>query len=236
VVPFAFTRFGRDEIQGGDQRFYLAGVRMHFTRQGFFRVDGSFGKEPWAGQTFDVHSTRLIAEGQPVRWLNLNAYYSFGQSVYYDATNPFVGHSRNLSVGGSFQPSSRFNQTVSWDHASFDRLTGEPVYAVDVLNLRSTFLFDRHFLLRAIVQYDSSKRQVLTDVLGSFELRPGHRGLRGLWLVDRAARVGRCSLPAGPRRLPDHAARLLLQGVVQPPLLGGGFRRRPGPFARPRGP
>jgi hypothetical protein len=173
VVPFAFTRFGRDEIQGGDQRFYLAGVRMHFTRQGFFRVDGSFGKEPWAGQTFDVHSTRLIAEGQPVRWLNLNAYYSFGQSVYYDATNPFVGHSRNLSVGGSFQPSSRFNQTVSWDHASFDRLTGEPVYAVDVLNLRSTFLFDRHFLLRAIVQYDSSKRQVLTDVLGSFELRPG---------------------------------------------------------------
>jgi hypothetical protein len=33
--------------------------------------------------------------------------------------------------------------------------------------------FDRHFLLRAIVQYDSSKKQVLTDLLASYELRPG---------------------------------------------------------------
>jgi hypothetical protein len=173
VVPFAFTRIGRDIVQGGDQRFYLGGVRMHFTRQGFFRVDGSFGKEPWAGQTFDVYSTRVMAEGQPLRWLNLNAYWSFGRSVYYDSANPFAGNSLNVSVGGSFQPSSRFNQSVSWNHVSFDRTTGEPVYSVDVLNFRSTFLFDRRFLLRAIVQYDSSKRQLLTDLLASFELRPG---------------------------------------------------------------
>ena len=174
IVPFVFTKFGHDEIQGGDQRFVLPGLRMHFTRQGFFRIDTGWGKEPWAGQVFDTRSTRVIAEGQLTGWLRLNAYYSFGRSVYYDTDAPFVGRSRSLSLGGSFQPSSRFNQSASWDRVDFDRLeTGERVYRVDVVNLRSTFLFNRHFLLRAIVQYDSSRDQVLTDLLASYELGPG---------------------------------------------------------------
>ena len=93
----------------------LPGLRMHFTRQGFFRIDTGWGKEPWAGQVFDTRSTRVIAEGQLTGWLRLNAYYSFGRSVYYDTDAPFVGRSRSLSLGGSFQPSSRFNQSASWD-------------------------------------------------------------------------------------------------------------------------
>jgi len=64
IVPFVFTRFGHDEIQGGDQRFVLPGLRMHFTRQGFFRVATGWGKEPWAGQTCDTRCTRVMAEGQ----------------------------------------------------------------------------------------------------------------------------------------------------------------------------
>jgi hypothetical protein len=73
----------------------------------------------------------------------------------------------------SVQPSARFNQAVSYQRVAFDRLEGDPVYRVDILNLRTTFQFDRHLFLRAIVQYDSSTHEVLTDVLASFELVPG---------------------------------------------------------------
>jgi len=37
----------------------------------------------------------------------------------------------------------------------------------------TTFQIDKHLFLRAIVQYDSSRRQVLTDFLASWELLPG---------------------------------------------------------------
>jgi hypothetical protein len=47
------------------------------------------------------------------------------------------------------------------------------VYRVNVLNLRSTYQFSKHLFVRGIVRYDSDRRQVLTDVLGSFELLPG---------------------------------------------------------------
>jgi hypothetical protein len=173
VVPFVFSRVGRDRIQGGDLRFILPGIRMHMTRQGFFRVDTGWGREPWAQETFSTRATRAMGQAQFTRWLNLFALYSFGQSIYYDGDPAFLGRSRTLQVEASLQPSPRVNQSVSYQRVAFDRLSGEPVYRVDVLNLRATFQFDRHFFARAILQYDSSRRQVLTDLLGSFELMPG---------------------------------------------------------------
>jgi hypothetical protein len=173
VVPFVFARAGHDLIQGGDLRFVLPGLRMHFTRQGFFRVDTGWGREPWAQETFDTRSTRVMGQAQLTRWLNLFSVYSFGRSIYYDEEAPFLGRSRTLSVEASFQPSARFNQSVSYQRDAFDRISGEPVHRVNVLNLRTTFQFDRHLFVRGILQYDSSRRQVLLDLLGSFELVPG---------------------------------------------------------------
>ena len=71
IVPFVFSRALRDEIQGGDGWFVLPGLRMHFTRQGFFRVDTGWGQEPWAQQIFETRSTRFIVQAQITRWLNL---------------------------------------------------------------------------------------------------------------------------------------------------------------------
>ena len=57
---------------------------------------------------------------------------------------------------------------------AFDReSTGERVYDLDIVNSRTTYQFTRSFFLRALVQYDSSRSQVLTDFLSSYELRPG---------------------------------------------------------------
>jgi Domain of unknown function (DUF5916)/Carbohydrate family 9 binding domain-like len=173
IVPFVFSRGLRDEVQGGDGWFLLPGIRMHFTRQGFFRVDTGWGQEPWAQRTFSTRSTRVIAQAQITRWLNLGSNYQFGRSVYYDAHDPFVGRSRSFYLEASFQPSSRFNQYTSWNRVSFDRLSGESVYDVDVLYSKTSFQFDRRFQARTILQYDSSRKQLLTDVLGSFEPIPG---------------------------------------------------------------
>jgi len=174
VVPFVFARYGRDRVQGGTPWTVVPGLRMHFTRQGFFRVDTAFGEEPWALRTFRTTETRIMGQAQLTRWLNVYARTSFGESIYYDPGDPFLGRQRTYSGGLGLQPSSRFNQSVSYDRVEFDRTSdGTRVYTVDVLNTRTTFQFNRQFFLRAIVQYDSSLHQVLTDFLASYELLPG---------------------------------------------------------------
>jgi hypothetical protein len=173
ITPFLFTRFGRDRVQGGDESFVLPGIRMNLTRQGFFRVDTGWGREPFAGRTFDTRQTQVRIEGQVTPWLYLFGRVDFGRSIFYDVQAPFSGRSRSRRLEVTLQPSARLNQFVSWSRVEFDRLGGERVFDVDVLNLRTTFQFDAHFFVRGIVQYDSSRRQVLTDALASFELLPG---------------------------------------------------------------
>jgi hypothetical protein len=174
IVPFVFTRYGRDRVQGGSGYFVLPGIRVHTTRQGFFRVDAGWGREPWAEQVFPTSQVRMMGGAQPFRWLNVFAQARFSRSIYYDPNEPYSGRERSYQAEVSLQPSSRFNQSVSWSRVRFDRAsTGENVYTVDILNTRTTFQFDRHFFLRAIVQYDSSRHQVLTDFLASWELLPG---------------------------------------------------------------
>ncbi|HUG52763.1 MAG TPA: DUF5916 domain-containing protein [Vicinamibacteria bacterium] len=197
-VPFVFAQYGHDRLQGGRPWVVVPGLRMHFTRQGFFRVDGAFGQEPWAGRTFDTRSIRVQGEAQFTRWLHLSGRSTFGRSIFYDAVDPFLGRSRTHYVALSLQPTARLNQTVVLNRVEFDRLEdGARVYTVNVLNTRTTFQLDRHFFLRAIVQYDSSREQVLTDLLASWELLPGTVAYAGYGsLIERQDWDGTRFLPA----------------------------------------
>ena len=151
----------------------LPGIRMNFSRQGFFRVDRFFGREPWLGQLFSIDRWRIMGNGQLFRWLNLDGRLTVGDGTYYDQVNPFQGHfvQQDLTVGLQFTP--RFNQSVAYTFVRFDRISGEEMYDVRLVNTRSTFQFTKRFFLRGIVQFDSTRRQVLTDALASYELRPG---------------------------------------------------------------
>jgi hypothetical protein len=173
VVPFLFTRFVDDRVQGGTLKFVLPGVRLHMTRQGFFRVDAAWGEEPWKQQVFPTRFVRAMGNAQLTKWLYANVYTQIGRSIYYESEEPFLGASRYYQVDVTLQPISSFNQTIGYSRSEFDRLTGEHVYRVDVLNTRTTYQFSRHLSLRAIVQWDSSQRRALTDFLGSFEPLPG---------------------------------------------------------------
>jgi hypothetical protein len=173
-VPFVYSAYGHDYIQGGNEHLELAGARMHFTRQGFFRFDVAKGQQAWAGRTFDINFVRFMGQAQLQRWLNVGGQTNFGRSIYYHPVNPFSGHYASNSLNVSFQPNAKINESVSYQNVRFDRIsTGQRVFTVNILNTRTTYQLDKHFFLRAILQYDSSRYRALTDFLASYELIPG---------------------------------------------------------------
>jgi hypothetical protein len=203
INPFFWTRHGEDRIQGGNVSLFVPGLRMNFTRQGFFRVDAILGHEPWAGERFEIAQWRLFAEGQFTRWLRFIGRSTRGRSIYYDPVDPFPGDMRAYYAEITLQPTPRFSQSLFYDRVEFDRLEGGGrVYTVDVLNTRTTFQVDRRLSLRAIVQYDSSLSRVLTDLLVSWELRPGTVAYAGYGsLVERREWDGAAwTTGAGPYR------------------------------------
>lgn len=173
ITPFTYFQGGRDRVQGGDEYVSVSGARMSFTRQGFFRADVLVGQEPWQGTEYESVRYRVFGNVQLFRWLRPFANVNFGDAIYYDETDPFLGRSVSSSAGATFQPTGRFTEAVEYTRIVFTRPGGERVYAVNLVNTRTTFQFTKALSVRAIVQYDSNEARVLTDFLGSYEPRPG---------------------------------------------------------------
>jgi hypothetical protein len=117
----------------------------------------------------------------------LNAYGGFGAgpSIYYDDVAPFQGYNKGSFFGVTLQPNRHFSENLEGNTTVFNRASNdERVFSVVVLNSRTTYQFDKHFLVRLLMQYDSSSHRVLTDVLASYELVPGtvfHAGYGSLY-------------------------------------------------------
>jgi hypothetical protein len=174
ITPFTFVQGGRDREVGNDGFLNVSGFRFNFTRQGFFRIDRFFGREPWAGRRFDIGRIRLQGQVQLFRWVNVEGYFHSGRAIFYDLVDPFGGDERRSEFEVTFQPTGRLTQAIEYERVMFDRAdTGERVHTVDILNTRTTYQFTRAFALRGIAQYDSSLKRVLTDFLASYELKPG---------------------------------------------------------------
>jgi hypothetical protein len=175
VFPFFFSKYGHDQVQRGDERVRNAGIRFNFTRQGFLSLSYVWGYEPWLGSRFKLGGgINTFGQVQILRWLHVNGNFSQGQQVFYDPVEPFQGKAINGSLGITLQPNQHLNQDIQYNTVRFDRVsTAERVFTVHIVNTRSTYQFDKHFLVRLLEQFDSSRDQLLTDLLASYELVPG---------------------------------------------------------------
>lgn len=176
IHPLLTARYGEDRVQGGTESPLAVGVAFDFTRQGFLRVQYGTGHEPWAGRRFRTGDPFGAFGGvQLFRWLNAGGNFFYrGWATFYDPTSPFQGRSTTGGLSLTWQPTAHFNQSVSYDAVRFNRAdTGARVFTVDIVNAKTVYQFNRQFLLRLLEQHDSSQRQLLTDVLASYELIPG---------------------------------------------------------------
>ena len=186
VNPFVFAKYGKDRLQDGTEYTVDAGLHMSFTRQGNFNIETSYGEEAWHGQQFKAYNKIFVFAGaQAFRWLNVFGGVGSGPSIYYDDINPFQGESTGTFFGLTFQPNQHLSESIEGNTQVFNRAdTGARVYDVNVINSRTTYQFDKHFLVRALVQYDSDSQRVLTDFLASYEFVPGtvfHAGYGSLY-------------------------------------------------------
>jgi hypothetical protein len=185
INPFFWVTGAEDRTQRGTELFVLPAVRFNFTRSGYLRVDYGTGHETFAGKKFETGRWMVDGGAQITRWLNIGGGTTSGPSIFYDEESPYPGHRRTANLRIGLQPSARVNSNTSYSFVTFaDRTTGSNVYRVHVLNLRNTYQFTPRFFVRAVAQFDSSRKRVLGDFLASYELSPGtvfHAGYGSLF-------------------------------------------------------
>ena len=143
-----------------------------FPFQGVFNISHTLKKEAWMGESFNQQKIVGIGQVQLNNWLFLYGGFGYGKYLYY--SGPFLGYKTTVLFQTVFQPGSKFRQDIEYQYQHFTRASDrEPVYDLNILVSRTTYQFNRYFFIRSLIQYDSYRKLILTDILGSFTLIPG---------------------------------------------------------------
>ncbi len=77
-------------------------------------------------------------------------------------------------AGVTYKPSEKFDLTASLTFSDFfRRSTGEKEYDYAIWRGRLTYQMNKYLFFRGIVEYNSFRREMLTDLLASFTYIPG---------------------------------------------------------------
>jgi hypothetical protein len=166
-----------------DDSFFRAAVDLSFTKQGNLTARYVSERESWKGETFPLSSFNMEGGVQLTKWFQMGGGVTFGEQIYYPAVTPFKGDYFGAGFGFTLQPNSKLSLTLSLHHSHLRR-GPEEIYGVNIIYSRTTYQFNKYLFARAIVQYDSYEKNLLTDILASFTLIPGtviHLGYGGLY-------------------------------------------------------
>lgn len=174
VVPNMYAAVIHDRVSGMDDRELQFCLDSNFILKGSAGASVYFAQECWAGQAFQRALGQAYVNLQPFKWLNLHSCLSFGDAIYYDPAEPFLGNRVQWHVNFTLQPSRSLNFFGERVNCRFRRIeSGERVYSQEILRGRLTYQFSSKFFVRGLVQYDSFYRRVLGDFLASFTYIPG---------------------------------------------------------------
>jgi hypothetical protein len=143
--------------------------------------------EVYLGEEFDTPGCTAVASSQVRKQLRLQGSFNRGGAIYY-AADPFGGQSTRASLSIVYQPSEQWNEGVTVTYSNFDPEGGPRLYDYAIVRSRTTFQWNRYLFFRGILEYNSFRRELLTDLLGSFTYIPGtvfHAGYGSLYEQTR---------------------------------------------------
>jgi hypothetical protein len=184
----ATTQQTRDAFSGIWETFNETQASLTFAGSGTAQASCAVSTEVFLGEEFGTSGCRVGASRQFSKQLRVQGSVYRGRSIYY-ASQPFGGMTTRASMTLVFQPSDQWSETLSLTYADFDRLAGGGrVYDYGILRSKTTYQLNRFLFVRGILEYNSFRRQLLTDLLASFTYIPGtvvHAGYGSLYERSR---------------------------------------------------
>jgi len=173
LTPGLFTSQLRDKFSGlweTENTFSLSSVMVRTTR---IALAGSYSTEIFLGQKFNTSgwTTQLIS--QITKEFYVRFTYTKGKAVRY-SESPFQGRGQRALATLGYQPSENFNWTLNLTYSDLFRdANGEKIYDYTIVWNRLIYQVNKYLFFRAVVEYNTYRKQLLTDLLASFLYIPG---------------------------------------------------------------
>lgn len=137
------------------------------------RLDFLLGNEIFLSQRFDVSQIRLVLQSWLSKKIFVNLGLRRGNQIRY-VSNPFQGYGNTVSLQCRYLPSEKIEWETRLSYSDmFTDLGDEKQYDYTILRSKLTFQLNKFLFFRGIMEYNSYRKELLSDLLASFTYIPG---------------------------------------------------------------
>jgi hypothetical protein len=172
-ITLSYTgRLSHDRYFDRNEYAHELNADFQFPLETTFSFGYHFTTEVFEGVLFNEDGFSISGRSRPHKYLKLTmAYSSQGSPFYRDLLQ---GHLNALTFSLNFEPGERFSTNFTAIHHIFRQDIGDTNnYDISIFRNRTNFQLNKYLSLRGFVEYDSGRKQILTDSLVEFTYIPG---------------------------------------------------------------
>jgi hypothetical protein len=184
IDPLFHTINIRDKFSGLYETYNTFDLRLIMPRNTTLIAGGRYQTEIFLGRRFGRSGFRLIGTSQITKQVLLETRYVYGQKIRY-VEDPYQGRGRDATFSATYLPSEKLHFSLALAYSDFFRSAGgAKEYDYTIIRSQNTFQANKYLFFRAIVEYNSFYKCMMTDLLASFTYIPGtviHLGYGSLY-------------------------------------------------------
>jgi hypothetical protein len=173
VKPFIVPRYLRTDEGLVDESYVDPGFDIKLARGISFYIYHSFHKDSFQGREYPYRFNVAYYTINSFKRVTFDGWVQWGEGVNFDPANPKVGRAWDSETTITLRPSN--NMIVSLLHIKSnlrDKETGARLFNQDIFRTRATYQLTRFNAIRAILDYDTARRQTGINILYAYTPRP----------------------------------------------------------------
>ena len=147
-------------------------------------VMGGYSTEIFLEKRFNTSGWLIQVSSQVSKKLYIRSVFRRGNAIRY-TEDPYQGYGNRATGDITYQPSDRLNLTLNLVYSDFfQKETKDKVFDYAILRSRLTYQMNKYLFFRGILEYNTYREELLTDLLASFTYIPGtviHLGYGSLY-------------------------------------------------------
>jgi len=148
-------------------------LRLILSRSSTFVIGYRYATEVFLGEKFSINRARCIASSQFTKQFFFSLSYNYEKKIRYVA-DPYQGYGSSASATLRYLPSEKLHLDLSLIYSDFYRDSDSAKeYDYTIIRSRNTYQVSKYLFFRGIVEYNSFRKQLMTDFLASFTYIPG---------------------------------------------------------------
>ena len=149
-----------------------AGVDFSFARNLAFRVGYNRDMERFGGINFDKNRYMAFGRVNTSRVFSVGGGFNWGDQIFFDETNPFLGRDSGLFSFINIRPISQFNSQININTSRFTdpANSGAEIFDVKIFRALSTYQFTDRLLFRNITEFNTFDKAIGLNFLVTYRV------------------------------------------------------------------